>query len=204
MSLENKTILLIDDHALIRDGIRSAISALGFESIFEAATRSEAFAQMAHKNPDVIVVDLNLPDGHGLEIVQWARRHSETIAIVILSLNADTQMIKAAGAAGASAYISKSAPISELVAAIEIALKSPLYFLAPTGTAIQSLDSFALSPREIQILVAMDTSAKYSEMARLHFISEATLKSHISSIFTKLGVNSRIAALVKAKKNGLL
>ncbi len=204
MSLENKTILLIDDHALIRDGIRSAISALGFESIFEAATRSEAFAQMAHKNPDVIVVDLNLPDGHGLEIVQWARKHSETIAIVILSLNADTQMIKAAGAAGASAYISKSAPISELVAAIEIALKSPLYFLAPTGTATQSLDSFALSPREIQILVAMDTSAKYSEMARLHFISEATLKSHISSIFTKLGVNSRIAALVKAKKNGLL
>jgi DNA-binding NarL/FixJ family response regulator len=204
MSLENKTILLIDDHALIRDGIKSAISALGFESIFEAATRSEAFAQMAHKNPDVIVVDLNLPDGHGLEIVQWARKHSETIAIVILSLNADTQMIKAAGAAGASAYISKSAPISELVAAIEIALKSPLYFLAPTGIANQSLDSFALSPREIQILVAMDTSAKYSEMARLHFISEATLKSHISSIFTKMGVNSRIAALVKAKQNGLL
>jgi DNA-binding NarL/FixJ family response regulator len=204
MSLGKKTILLIDDHALIRDGIRSAISTLGFESIFEAATRSEAFAQMAHKNPDVIVVDLNLPDGHGLEIVQWARKHSETIAIVILSLNADTQMIKAAGAAGASAYISKSAPISELVAAIEIALKSPLYFLAPTGTANQSLDSFALSPREIQILVAMDTSARYSEMARLHFISEATLKSHISSIFTKMGVNSRIAALVKAKQNGLL
>jgi DNA-binding NarL/FixJ family response regulator len=204
MSLESKTILLIDDHALIRDGIKSAISVLGFKSIFEAATSGEAFAQMAHKNPDVIVVDLNLPDGHGLEIVQWARKNSQTLAIIILSLNAEPQMIKAAGSAGASAYISKSAPISELVTAIEIAAKSPLYFLAPFGSATEVSESFALSPREIQILVAMGTSAKYSEMARLHFISEATLKSHISSIFTKLGVNSRIAALVKARTSGLL
>jgi len=204
MRLENKTILLIDDHALIRDGIKSAISVLGFKSIFEAATRNEAFAQLAHKNPDVIVVDLNLLDGHGLEIVQWARKHSDSIAIVILSLNTDAQMIKAAGAAGANAYISKSAAIGELVDAIEIASKSPHYFLAPTGIATQESESFALSPREIQILVAMDTNAKYSEMARSHFISEATLKSHVASIFTKMGVNSRIAALVKARMNGLL
>ncbi|CAB4867071.1 unannotated protein [freshwater metagenome] len=204
MNLEASKILLIDDHALVREGVKSAIASLGFMNISEAATRSEAFAQIAHKSPDVIVVDLNLPDGHGLEIVQWARKHSNTIAIIVLTLSADPRVINAAATAGASAFISKSAPIGDLVKAIESAIKSPLYFSAPSGVVALDIEDFELSPRELQILNAMNSEAKYGDMAREHFISEATLKSHVASIFSKLQVNSRVAALVKARESGLL
>lgn len=204
MKIENRKILLIDDHALVREGAKSAITALGYVNIFEAATRAEAFAQIAHKNPDAIVVDLNLPDGHGLEIVQWARKNSQSIAIIILTLSQDPRLISAAAAAGANAFISKSAPISDLVKAIESSIKSPRYFSAPSGVLALAEEDFRLSPRELQILTAMDTGAKYSDMAKEHFIAEATLKSHVASIFSKLGVNSRVAALTKARTTGLL
>lgn len=204
MIILNRKILLIDDHALVREGAKRAIASLGFTNIFEAASRAEAFAQIAHKNPDVIVVDLNLPDGHGLEIVQWARKNSQSIAIIVLTLSTDSRVISAAAAAGASAYVLKSAPIGDLVKAIESSIKSPLYFSAPSGIIALAEEDFRLSPRELQILTAMDTQAKYSEMAKEHFISEATLKSHVASIFSKLGVNSRVAALAKARATGLL
>jgi DNA-binding NarL/FixJ family response regulator len=204
MSNETRKILIIDDHALIRDGVKRAITSIGFAEVFEAASRSEAFAQLAHKNPDVIIVDLNLPDGHGLEIVQWARKNSATIAIVVLTLSADVRIITAAASAGASAFISKSAPISELISAIESAIRAPLYFSAPSGTRALESENFELSPREIQILTGMSTGAKYRDLAKEYFISEATLKSHVASIFSKLEVNSRIAALVKARTTGLL
>jgi DNA-binding NarL/FixJ family response regulator len=204
MSNENRKILIIDDHALIRDGVKRAITSIGFAEVFEAASRSEAFAQLAHKNPDVIIVDLNLPDGHGLEIVQWARKNSATIAIVVLTLSADVRIITAAASAGASAFISKSAPVSELISAIESAIRAPLYFSAPSGTRALESENFELSPREIQILTGMSTGAKYRDLAKEYFISEATLKSHVASIFSKLEVNSRIAALVKARTTGLL
>jgi DNA-binding NarL/FixJ family response regulator len=201
---EKRKILIIDDHALIRDGIKGAIEALGFSEVSEAASRSEAFAQLAHKNPDVVIVDINLPDGHGLEIVQWARKNSSTIAIIVLTLSADQRVMAAAASAGASAFISKSAPISELISAIQSAIRAPLYFTAPSGLRAIESEDFELSPRELQILTAMDTGAKYRDLAREHFISEATLKSHVASIFSKLDVNSRIAALVKARATGLL
>ena len=204
MSNENRKILIIDDHALIRDGVKRAITSIGFAEVFEAASRSEAFAQLAHKNPDVIIVDLNLPDGHGLEIVQWARKNSATIAIVVLTLSADVRIITAAASAGASAFISKSAPVSELISAIENAIRAPLYFSAPSGTRPLESENFELSPREIQILTGLSTDAKYRDLAKEYFISEATLKSHVASIFSKLEVNSRIAALVKARTTGLL
>jgi DNA-binding NarL/FixJ family response regulator len=204
MSNENRKILIIDDHALIRDGVKRAITSIGFAEVFEAASRSEAFAQLAHKNPDVIIVDLNLPDGHGLEIVQWARKNSATIAIVVLTLSEDVRIITAAASAGASAFISKSAPVSELISAIESAIRAPLYFSAPSGTRALESENFELSPREIQILTGMSTGAKYRDLAKEYFISEATLKSHVASIFSKLEVNSRIAALVKARTTGLL
>ncbi len=204
MSGENRKILIIDDHALIRDGVKKAIANIGFTEIFEAASRSEAFAQIAHKNPDVIIVDINLPDGHGLEIVQWARKNSPTIAIIVLTLSQDARIITAAASAGASAFVAKSAPIPELIVAIQSAIMAPLYFFAPSGARALESEDFKLSPRELQILAAMNSGAKYRDLARSHFISEATLKSHVASIFSKLEVNSRIAALVKARTTGLL
>lgn len=108
------SVLLIDDHQVVRDGLRAALQNEGFNVIGEAATKNEAFAQIAHKDPHVIIVDLNLPDGSGLELITWARRVSPTIGIVVLTLNDDDTHLIACLEAGASAYVLKSDPVKEV------------------------------------------------------------------------------------------
>ncbi len=82
-----KKILIIDDHAVVREGIRSALENTERFHVFQAASKSEAIAQITKIAPDGIIVDINLPDGNGLEIVSWVRSISSTIAIVVLTLN---------------------------------------------------------------------------------------------------------------------
>ena len=124
----SRRVLVIDDHAIVRAGICAALEKREDFAIFQAATKSEALAQMAKLNPDVIVVDINLPDGNGLEIVSWARSISQTIAIVVLTLNEHDDFLLAAMKAGASSYLNKSAPLLEILAAIDHALAAPLTF----------------------------------------------------------------------------
>jgi len=81
------SVLVIDDHESVRAGIKTALSRAGHVCVGEASTVSESRAQIAHTNPQVIVVDLSLPDGNGLEIVRWARSISNRIGIVVLTLN---------------------------------------------------------------------------------------------------------------------
>jgi DNA-binding NarL/FixJ family response regulator len=99
-------LLIIDDHAVVRQGLVQAFKDNGFASIETAASLAEARSKVAAFNPEAIIVDLNLPDGSGLEIVQWVRKHSTKIAIIILSLNDPAQFIKVARSSGANAYLS--------------------------------------------------------------------------------------------------
>ena len=85
-------MLVIDDHPLVRDGVKKSLEAAGFSCIGEAGSLKEAVAMIALHNPDVITVDINLPDGNGLEIISWARRNSPTIAIVVLTLDDDLDL----------------------------------------------------------------------------------------------------------------
>lgn len=204
MNLAECKILLIDDHVLILEGIKKALENIGAHLISQAASRNEAFAQIAHINPDVIIVDLNLPDGHGIEIVSWARQNSNTIAIIVLTLSDDPRNMRAAKAAGASAFVFKSAPLAELLAAIEGAHRAPLYFSSPQILENSDHNEVLLSPREVQILDAMNSELKYAQIAEKYFVSEATIKTHVASIFAKLEVNSRVGAITKARLIGLL
>jgi DNA-binding NarL/FixJ family response regulator len=102
------SVLIIDDHPLIRDGVRKSLNAAGFNCVGEAGSLKEAIAMIALHNPDVITVDLNLPDGNGLEIISWARKNSPTIAIIVLTLDDDLDLVSAASQSGAQAFISKS------------------------------------------------------------------------------------------------
>jgi DNA-binding NarL/FixJ family response regulator len=200
-----KRILLIDDHAVVRQGIRSALQIQENYQIFEAASKMEAHAQIAKINPDAIIVDINLPDGNGLEIVSWARSISKTLAIVVLSFNESSEFVLGAMKAGASAFLNKSAPLSELKSALEFALLSPEKFSAKDLK--QKLDvnerSFGLSQRELQILTLLYRGDPMKVLAASLFISEATLKTHLSSVYRKLAVNNRVQAIEKARHAGL-
>ena len=199
-------ILIIDDHALIRNGIRRAFESSEHTIIGEAASKKEALAQIAHKNPDCIIVDINLPDGSGMDIVRWARKNSESIAIIVLTLHEDSQYITSALKSGASAYISKTAPLQEIVATIEHAIAAPRHFSAKhLSKAIEeSHENFSLSPRELEVLMALGTSHNYKEISVNLSISQPTLKSHVGAIFRKLDVKNRLSAVNKARESGLL
>jgi len=125
-----KKILVIDDHAVVREGIISALEKSERFYTFEAASKLEAIAQITKLAPDGIVVDINLPDGNGLEIVTWVRSISSTIAIVVLTFSEHNDFLLASMRAGASSYIHKSAPLSELISALNFALSSPTSFAA--------------------------------------------------------------------------
>ena len=199
-------VIIIDDHPVVRSGIKSALIIDGFDVVAEASTLSEAYAQIAHKSPDAIVVDINLPDGSGLEIVQWARRQSPTIAIVVLTLNESEEFLLASAKSGASAYILKSAPLGDLVIALNRAIASPLHFAAQAIVAAmeQRADKFHLTSRELQVLAILDSDDGNAGLSARLFITEATLKTHLASIYRKLDVKNRVGALKRAKSAGLL
>ena len=197
--------MIIDDHAVVRNGVRKALEQRGGFHVFEAASRAEALAQIAKVNPTLIVVDLNLPDGNGLEIVQWVRSISSHTALVVLSFSEGDEFVLAAMNAGASAFVQKAAPLSELIASVEHALSSPETFSARdiAGAMKRTRNSFGLSQRELQILTQLHKGAPLKEFAESLFISESTLKTHLSSIYRKMDVKNRVQAIEKAKSSGL-
>lgn len=197
--------MIVDDHAVVRSGVRKALEQRGGFHIFEAASRAEALAQIAKVNPTLIIVDLNLPDGNGLEIVQWVRSISSRTALVVLSFSESDEFVLAAMSAGASSFVQKSAPLNELLASVDHALMSPETFSAKdiAGAMKRSRNSFGLSQRELQILSQLHKGAPLKEFAESLFITESTLKTHLSSIYRKMDVRNRVQAIEKAKLSGL-
>lgn len=201
-----KKILIIDDHSVVREGIRSALENTERFHVFQAASKSEAIAQITKIAPQGIIVDINLPDGNGLEIVSWVRSISSTIAIVVLTLNEHADFLIASMKAGASSYIHKSAPLSELLSALDFALTSPTSFAAKEiSVAIaRKSEKFSLSPRELQIVTQLHRGEPLKILAGSLFITEATLKTHLASIYRKLEVKNRLQAIEKVRIAGII
>jgi DNA-binding NarL/FixJ family response regulator len=199
------TVLIVDDHQVVREGVRTALLQAGFQVVGEAASKAEALAQIAHKNPQIIIVDLHLPDGSGLEIVSWARKLSATIGIVVLTLSDSDEYLLGALRAGASAHVLKSAPLTELMAAVHHAAQSPLAFSGKgiSRAMARKNESFNLTPRELEVLALLSSSGTSAKIAALLFVSEATIKTHLASIYRKLQVTNRTEAVVLAIKHGL-
>jgi DNA-binding NarL/FixJ family response regulator len=200
------SVLIIDDHPLVRDGIRRSLSGAGFNCVGEAASLKEAIAMIALHNPDVITVDLNLPDGNGLEVISWARKNSSTIAIIVLSLDDGLDLVAAASQSGAQGFLSKSESADHLVSAINSVLANPALFISSHTVALlgrQKVENL-LSPRERMVLVHLDGELSIAEIARAMFISHATVKSHCATIYRKLEIRTRRAAVARAKTMGLL
>ena len=198
-------ILLVDDHPSVRSGIKRAIESAGMYCCGEAATRSEAFAQIAHKSPDGVILDLTLPDGSGLDIVQWIRKHSKEMAIVILTMSDEESHIIAAMRAGASAFVKKSAPLEDVVASLRSALSQPENFSASGLVNLLKKPDAAdvLTPRELTVLHALSLPGTNSQLAKTLYISEATLKTHLAAIYRKLKVSNRFSAVTKGKSLNL-
>ena len=195
-------VLIVDDHAVVRHGLKIAIQSHGYTVVAEAASINEAQAFMAQTNPDAIIVDINLPDGSGFDLVTWSRRVSPTTSIVVLTLNDGEDYVRAAKSAGANAYIVKNAPLTDVIAALDFAISSPHSF-SSKQICSSEVDS-GLSSREIDVLQSINLGLSNSAIATNLYISVSTVKTHVSSILRKLDADNRVQALSIARQRGLL
>ena len=195
-------VLIVDDHAVVRQGLKSAIESHGYEVVAEAGSINQAQAFMAQTNPDAIVVDINLPDGSGFDLVAWARKVSPTVVIVVLTLNDGADYVRAAKKAGANAFIVKNAPLADLIAALDFAISSPTSF-SSKRIYTSGIDS-GLSAREIDVLQSINHGLSNTAIAINLYISVSTVKTHVSSILRKLNADNRVQALSIARERGLL
>ena len=196
-------LLIVDDHALVREGLKRALAHEGFSQITEAASIAQARAGIAASPPEVVTVDINLPDGSGFELVRWIRGISKDMAIVVLTLNDHENYIRAAMKAGASAFVSKSEPIPALVAAIKHSLITPLSFSAQGLEKLFNNTHNTLTAREFDLLVQLEQGHTTAQISKSLFISPATVKTHLASIYRKLEVTNRTAAIHAMREQGL-
>jgi DNA-binding NarL/FixJ family response regulator len=203
---EKVVTLIIDDHAVVREGIQRALELREIFLVFHAASIKEGRAFIARLDPTLIIVDINLPDGNGLEIVKWVRRVKPATAIVVLSLNEEDEFVVAAMKVGASSFVNKSEPLADLMAYIDLALKAPATFSSASiaKALTRNTESFGLSPRELEILSQLHRGQPLKELAESFFIAETTLKKHLSTIYRKMSVKNRVQAIALARESGLL
>lgn len=203
------SVLLVDDHELIRHGLAMAFAReAGFAVIGEAATIADAHTQINALHPDVAVVDLRLPDGSGLDLVRTLRKERNDLGLVVLTMYAGDEQIFAAMDAGASAFVGKDSPSTEVIAAARHAAVSPRSFtcagLPEAMMRRMSSTTPRLSDRERQVLDLLADGLGVATIAANLYISESTAKTHIAKVYEKLGAGNRAQALVSAMRMGLI
>ncbi len=202
-------VLLIDDHDLIRQGLARAFErADDFVVVGQAASVAEGLRLFASLKPDVVITDVRLPDGTGLDLVKQIRSEGHDTGIVVLTMYAGDEQLFAALEAGASAFVAKDAPSDEVVAAARHALVSPRSFTAAdlAGAMRRRMTPAGpqLTQRESEVLSLLARGFSVSAIARSIFVSDSTAKTHISKIYEKLGASNRADAIMKAVRSGLL
>ena len=195
------SILLVDDHAIVRDGLKRLLAGLDMGEILEAATGREALELVKRRRPDLIVLDLNLPGLGGLELLRRLIQ-LETGRILVLSMHAEPLYAKRALEAGAAGYATKNISPDELLTAVRRVAAGGRYVEAEVAQAmaVQGADggpSFDnLSPRELEIMRLLAKGESLAEIAAAVGVGYKTVANACSQIKSKLGV-SRTADLVR-------
>lgn len=202
-------VILVDDHELIRQGLARAFERdPNMVIVDQAGSVVQALAAYETHKPDVVVTDLQLPDGTGLDIIRSIRQQNVEVGLVVLTMHSGDDHIFAAMEAGASAFVGKDAPSSEVVSAARHAYVSPRTFLCAglAGAMIRraSDERPRLSEREQEVLELLADGLGTAVIAGRLFMSESTAKTHIARIYQKLGATNRAQALVTSMRLGLL
>ncbi|GAB7004258.1 response regulator transcription factor [Nocardioides sp. AN3] len=202
-------ILLVDDHELIREGLAGVMELEDdMQVVGQAGSVAEALRAYAALSPDVVIADLQLQDGTGLDIVRSIRKGNDKTGLVVLTMHSGDDQIFAAMEAGASGFVGKDAPSGEVVRAARHAAVSPRSFvcagLAQAMMRRATSESTRLSDREHEVLLLLADGLGAAQIGQQLYLSESTAKSHIAKIYQKLGAANRAQALVTAMRIGLL
>lgn len=208
-------IIIADDHHMIRDGLKSLLEKeQNFDLIGEAANGREITRLTAEMNPDIVLMDVSMPELNGIEATRQIKEHNEDVGIIALSVHSDVSFVRQMLKAGASGYLVKHCEFKELVQAIYAVDKGELY-LSPliSGQVIQDyLRNLAeneatvytkLSDREREILQMLTEGKTKQEIADTLFISVKTIDSHRQNIMNKLGIDTMPALVRYAIRSGI-
>lgn len=194
-TLSNISILIVDDHEVIRLGLRHALTTAGVTSIVEAGSFASAALAIGQEKFNLVIIDQNLPDGRGIDLSTCIALNQPSALTILLTLEEEWHLAKIAERSEFSAYISKSTPLSTIVETIEalISGKSTFTLCAPTLTS--RINRRALTLTELDVLREIDSGLTTREIALKRKSSEATIKSHLTSIYRKLGARNRVEAI---------
>ncbi|MBM9460801.1 response regulator transcription factor [Nocardioides sp. zg-536] len=203
-------ILVADDHPVVRDGVSAMLSAVAdFEVVGQADSGPAAVELAAALDPDVVVMDLRMPGGGGVDAVRVMQARGLRAAVLVLTTfdtDADTM---AAIEAGATGYLLKDAPAATVVAAVRSTAAGETVLSPTVATRLAShvrrpARSAALSAREREVLVLVARGNSNRAIAKELFVSEATVKTHLGHVYEKLGVADRAAAVAAGYERGIL
>ncbi|WP_419998935.1 response regulator [Streptomyces boninensis] len=206
------TLLLVDDHPVVRDGLRGMFAAAdGFTVLGEASSGVEAVDLAVRLDPDVVLMDLRMPGGNGVDaIAELKRRGARSRVLVLTTYDTDTDTIPAIEA-GATGYLLKDAPRDELLAAVRAAADGRAVLSPAVAsrlvTAVREPTAVVdetLSGREHEVLLLVARGTSNRQIAAKLFISEATVKTHLQHIYAKLDVKDRAAAVAAGYDRGIL
>lgn len=203
------SVLIVDDHPVVRDGLRGMFTAdPRFEVLGEAGDGAEAIAAVERLRPDVVLMDLRMPRTDGVTAIkELARRGVPSRVLVLTTYDTDSDVLPAIEA-GATGYLLKDAPRDELFRAVEAAARGQAVLSPAVATRLMGQmrqpASEPLSQRELEVLELIARGSTNRDAARQLFISEATVKTHLLHVYAKLGVNDRAAAVATAFSRGYL
>ncbi|MBV8363275.1 MAG: response regulator transcription factor [Candidatus Eremiobacteraeota bacterium] len=204
--------VIVEDHALTRTGLHTALSAAGIHVVGEAADGITALDTMHEHEPDVAVVDIGLPGRDGIELTQLIRKQLPDTHVVIVTMIDLEQEVVAALAAGADAYCVKTAPPERMIEAVRIAAEGGAYFdpaiahvvLRRFAPNVAEATASPLTPRESAILERIAAGVSNAEIAKDLGIGLGTVKGHVRSILEKLSAADRTQAAVVALRRGYI
>ena len=207
-------VLIVDDHLLFADVIHRTLEADGMDVVAAVATGGEALSVFRDERPDLVLVDLALPDRSGLAVGQAIMEQAPGTVVVALTAMDDPQLVKQVIRAGFRGYVTKDCPVSQLREAIAQAMGGRVVVAVPSrrsssGTGGSKKEGVALlagqlTPREREVLALLAQGAGSADMARHLGISPNTLRTHVQSVLTKLQVHSRLEAASFAVRNELV
>ncbi len=198
-------IVVVDDHHLIRSGLIAALAETDFNVVAEASTVSEGLAVINKFHPDIALVDINLGISSGLDLIKIAISQKSKCKFVVLTMHDQSEILESAKSAGASAFVTKGAAINDLIEIMNCISAGPNKFMK-AGELKQSKQviDFDLTNRELEVLSLLPTGATASAIAGMLFLTEPTVKTHLSAIYRKLSAANRAQAVSIALVNNLI
>jgi DNA-binding NarL/FixJ family response regulator len=201
-------VLIVDDHPVVREGLRAVLSAQSdIQVVGEAGTGEDAVRMAQELKPDVVLMDLRLPGIDGVAATAQIVAARTTSVLVLTTYDGDADIVRAL-AAGATGYLLKDTSRDELARGVRGAARGETVLAPPVAarlvTRMRGPSAPALTVRELDVLRCIADGLSNPDIGRALFISEATVKSHVTRIFEKLAVNDRTAAVTAAIAQGIL